>query len=136
MRPAFLRSLWTFLPYELTVCVSCVALSVAWQLLSCRCGALLATTALVAVMAFAPGAARAQDATWLLNPTSGDFNTAANWNPATVPTGTAFFGASNTTALRFSANAAIGGWTFNAGAPAYTFTNNHLLDFQWRRHRH
>ena len=61
-----------------------------------RRGALLATTALVAVTAFAPGMVRAQDSTWLLNPTSGDFNTATNWNPDMVPTGTAFFGTSST----------------------------------------
>ncbi|HTB40674.1 MAG TPA: hypothetical protein VK777_26530, partial [Reyranella sp.] len=42
-------------------------------------------------------AAQAQDATWLLNPGSGDFNTAANWSTNTVPAGTASFGASNTT---------------------------------------
>jgi hypothetical protein len=100
------------------------------QRLNRRRGALLATTALVAVTALAPGAARAQDATWLPNPTSGDFNTAANWNPATVPTGTASFGMSNTTALAFSAGATtVGGWTFNAGASAYTFANVHPLTF-------
>jgi hypothetical protein len=75
--------------------------------------------ALVAATAFASGAARAQDATWLPTPSSGNFNIGANWNSATVPTGTAFFGTSNTTTLAFSANTAIGGWTFNAGAPAY-----------------
>ncbi len=91
--------------------------------------ALLATMALVAVTAFAPGAVRAQDATWLLNPGSGDFDTAANWSPATVPTGTAFFNTSNTTALSFSTNTTVGGWTFNAGASAYTFANNQLLQF-------
>ena len=52
--------------------------------------ALLASAALVA----SAGAAVAADATWNLNGT-GDFNTAANWTPATVPTGTAFFGVSN-----------------------------------------
>ncbi len=97
--------------------------------LSWRCGALLATTALVAVTAFAPGAARAQDATWLSSPTSGNFNDAANWNPATVPIRTAFFGTSNTTALTFSASTDIGGWTFNAGASAYTFATNQLVEF-------
>ena len=102
---------------------------VAWRRLNCRRAALLATMALVAVTAFAPGAARAQDATWLLNPASGNFNTAANWNPATVPTGTAFFGTSNTTALTFSAPTTVGGWTFNAGASAYTFANNQALQF-------
>ncbi len=103
---------------------------VARQRLNGRSGTLLATMALVAVTAFAPGAVRAQDATWLLTPASGNFNTATNWNPATaVPTGTAFFGTSNTTALTFAANTVVGGWTFNAGAPAYTFVNNQSLTF-------
>ena len=80
--------------------------------------ALLASTALVAAMP----AARAQDATWLLNPGSGDFNSPANWNPAAVPLGTAFFGASNTTSLTFSEPfTGIGGWTFIAGAQNYQF---------------
>ena len=65
--------------------------------------------------------AAAQNATWLNAPTSANFNTAANWTPSAVPTGTAFFGASNITALSFSRDTSIGGWTFNAGAPAYTF---------------
>src|SRR5579871_510909 len=65
----------------------------------------------------------AQDATWLAAPGSADFNTSANWTPATVPTATAFFGTSNTTSLTFSnASTSLGGFTFNAGAPAYTFT--------------
>jgi autotransporter-associated beta strand protein len=85
--------------------------------------ALLATAALVAVAALLPGAARAQDATWLASPATADFNTALNWSPAAVPTGTAFFGTSNTTALTFSTNTSIGGWTFNPGASAYSFTN-------------
>jgi hypothetical protein len=62
---------------------------------------LLATTASLALLAALP--AGAQDATWLLNPGSNDFNTAANWSSATVPLGTAFFGASNTPSLTFSA---------------------------------
>src|SRR5258708_1689119 len=40
-----------------------------------------------------------------------------------------FFGFSNTTALSFSANTTIGGWTFNAGASAYSFTNGQTLNF-------
>ncbi len=67
--------------------------------------------------------AMAQDATWRSNPGSGDFNAAANWTPATVPTGTAFFGTSNTAALSFSADTTIGGWTFNADASNYSFSN-------------
>ena len=99
------------------------------QRLNWRRGALLAATALVAATAFAPGMVRAQDSNWRPNPTSGDFNTATNWNTDMVPTGTAFFGTSSTRALTFSADTTIGGWTFNAGAPAYTFANNDFLDF-------
>jgi hypothetical protein len=89
---------------------------------------MLAITSLVAVTAFAPGAARAQD-TWRPTPTSGDFNTAINWNPIGVPSGTAFFGQSDITALTFSESTTVGGWIFNNGAAAYTFSNNHTLQF-------
>ena len=86
---------------------------------------LLAFSALCVVAA----PALAQDATWLAAPGSGNFNTAANWTPATVPAGTASFGLSSTTGLSFSANTAIGGWTFNPGASAYTFTNGQTVNF-------
>ena len=46
-----------------------------------------------------------------------------------MPTGTAFFGASDTTALTFSAPTTVGGWTFNTGAPAFTFSNSQSLEF-------
>jgi autotransporter-associated beta strand protein len=90
---------------------------------------LLSNTALVhtgiAVMLLANlglATASAQDATWLQTPGSPDFNTATNWNTGAVPTGTAFFGTSNTTSLTFSApNTTVGGWTFNPGASNYTF---------------
>ncbi|HEY1546065.1 MAG TPA: autotransporter domain-containing protein [Xanthobacteraceae bacterium] len=88
-------------------------------------GMLLGSSALI--VAALPAAA--QDATWLLNPGSGDFDTAANWTPATVPTGTATFGTSNTTALSFSTNTTVGGWTFNAAASNYTFANGGILGF-------
>ncbi|MES5486749.1 autotransporter domain-containing protein [Bradyrhizobium sp. INPA03-11B] len=73
--------------------------------------------------------AAAQDATWSLTPTAGgpyvgmlDFNSAANWTPATVPTGTATFGVTNSSNVGFlEQNTSVGGWTFNAGASAYTF---------------
>ncbi|WP_342737243.1 autotransporter domain-containing protein [Bradyrhizobium sp. B117] len=90
---------------------------------------MLASTALAAMLP-ATGPARAQNATWLLNPANGDFNTAANWVPATVPTGTAVFGASNRTLLTFSADTSVGGWTFNAGASNYRFFTGRLLLFQ------
>jgi outer membrane autotransporter protein len=77
-------------------------------------------------------AAHAVDGTWLLAPGSNDYNTGSNWSSSpTVPDGTASFGISATTSLVFSAAATtVGGWTFNAGASAYTFTNaGHNLQF-------
>jgi uncharacterized protein with beta-barrel porin domain len=83
---------------------------------------LLTTAAAAALVAAMP--AHAQDATWSPAPVNSDFNTAANWTPATVPTGTAFFGASTITGLTFNTGTAtsLGGFTFNAGAPAYSFS--------------
>ena len=59
--------------------------------------ALLTSSALALAWMLPATPSHAQDATWLANPGSGDFNTGANWTPATVPTGTAFFGTSSTT---------------------------------------
>jgi hypothetical protein len=91
---------------------------------SLRAGLLASAAQLVMVLP-----AAAQDATWNLNPTvagpvagTPDFNGAANWTPATVPTGTAIFGLTNSPSLSFSAaSTTVGGWTFNAGASGYTF---------------
>ena len=82
---------------------------------------LVAASMAIGMMSLA-ASARAQNAIWLASPGSGDFNTAANWNPATVPTGTASFGFSNAAALSFSADTTIGGITLNSGASAYNFT--------------
>ncbi|WP_244499887.1 autotransporter outer membrane beta-barrel domain-containing protein [Tardiphaga robiniae] len=90
---------------------------------------LLASSALGLAPFWAALPAAAQDATWLSAPGSGDFNTAANWGPAAVPTGTAFFGTSGVAALSFSASTTLGGWTFNAGASAYSFTVGSSLFF-------
>jgi outer membrane autotransporter protein len=70
-------------------------------------------------------AAHAVDGTWLVAPGSSNYNTGTNWTSSpTVPDGTASFGTSSTTSLVFSAaTTTVGGWTFNAGASAYTFTN-------------
>src|SRR6516164_4130951 len=83
-----------------------------------RLRALLGGTALVAATTLP---AAGQDATWLQSPGSGDFNTAANWTPAAVPTGTAFFGPSNITSIAFQAftPTSVGTLQFNPGAPAY-----------------
>src|SRR4030081_958969 len=89
---------------------------------------LLASSALCLASALP---AAAQDATWSSTPGSGDFNTGANWDTGTVPTGTAFFGLSGTTALSLSPPTFtfIGGWTFNTLSSAYSFTNSSSLYF-------
>src|SRR5262249_47796487 len=62
---------------------------------------------------------RAQNATW--NGATSNFNTAANWLPNTGPTSTALFGVAGLPGITFSAPATLGGFTFNAGAQAFTF---------------
>lgn len=68
---------------------------------------------------------QAGSATWNLNPTSGDWNTAANWTPATVPNGPddiATFETSNTTDVSLSSFTDVDGITFNTGASGFTIT--------------
>jgi autotransporter-associated beta strand protein len=77
--------------------------------------ALLASSVLMGT-----GPALAVDATWNAAGT-GDYNTAANWTPATVPDGTATFGLSAQNAVTMSSASSVGGWTFGIGASAYTF---------------
>ncbi len=86
-------------------------------------------TGVVLIWAAPVAAAPVADATWSTTPGSGDFNTAANWTSGFVPTGTAFFGPSTITGLLFTANTTLGGFTFNPGAFAYSFSNNQVLDF-------
>ena len=68
---------------------------------------LLETTAAMALLAAMP--AQAQDATWLFFPGTALFSTPANWTPATVPTGTAFFGATTVPALTVTGGATVVG---------------------------
>ena len=81
------------------------------------------------VLLFSFQASRAGSATWNLNPTSGDWNTATNWTPAIVPNGpadTATFGVSNITgvgAFDFFSAVEVNGIVFDPGASAYTITN-------------
>jgi autotransporter-associated beta strand protein len=76
--------------------------------------------------------AQAGSATWNLNPTSSDWNTAANWTPATVPNGpddVATFGSSDKLAIALSDNVNVGEIVFDPGASAYGITStsdNHL----------
>jgi autotransporter-associated beta strand protein len=68
----------------------------------------------------------AGSATWNLNPTSGDWNTATNWTPRTVPNGpndTATFAVSNRTSVSVSGgNTEVDGVVFNPGASPFTIT--------------
>jgi autotransporter-associated beta strand protein len=64
----------------------------------------------------------AGSATWNLNPTSSDWNTAANWTPATVPNGpfdVATFASSNQPAISLSADIEINEIICNSGAPQF-----------------
>jgi hypothetical protein len=94
-------------------------------------GAALAALATPAALVALTTAAAAQDATWL--GTNSDFNLDTNWNTGSVPFGTAFFGTSSITALSFSADTTIGGWTFNPGVADYTFTNSFMRRRHWDR---
>jgi hypothetical protein len=55
---------------------------------------LLYSTGLASLLlvAASSGPVHAQDATWQVNPATGNFNTATNWTPNSVPSGTATFG--------------------------------------------
>src|SRR5437868_3998135 len=67
----------------------------------------------------------AGSATWKTSPNSGDWNTATNWMPPTVPNApsdTATFATSNRTAVSISANTEVDGIVFNANANAFRVT--------------
>src|SRR5690348_14209689 len=70
----------------------------------------------------------AGSATWSANPVSGDWNTAANWTPNTVPNGPAdiaTFGVSNQTASTVStADIEVSELIFNPGASPFTINVN------------
>ena len=74
---------------------------------------------------FLAGFARAGNATWDMNPSSGDWDTAVNWTLDTVPNGpsdTATFGASNTTNVSISSDTQVSGITFSPAA-----TSNYII---------
>ena len=69
--------------------------------------------------------APAGSATWKANPTSGDWNTAANWTPATVPNGesdSASFAVSSKTAISLSAAVEANTIAFETSANSFTVT--------------
>src|SRR5262245_42478133 len=73
-----------------------------------------------------PSLTHAASAQWDLDPISGDWNTAANWTPISVPNGpvdTATFGLSNTTDVSISADTEVNDIVFTAAATnPYTIT--------------
>ncbi len=69
--------------------------------------------------------ASAGSATWNLNPTSGDWNTATNWTPNTVPNGAgdiATFANSNTNDVSISSSIQLDGISFSPGAATFAIT--------------
>jgi autotransporter-associated beta strand protein len=85
---------------------------------------------LVIVLLLSLQTTQAGSATWNLNPASGDWNTAANWTPATVPNGpadTAQFAVSNTTGISISGPTEVNGIQFNPGASAFTIIASPML---------
>ena len=77
------------------------------------------TILVVAVSILIPTVAHAGSAQWNLNPTSGDWNTATNWMPITVPNGPtdiATFDLSNTTNVSISANTEVNAIVFTPAA--------------------
>src|SRR5215510_3277805 len=69
----------------------------------------------------------AGSATWKAAPATGDWGTAANWTPATVPnspTDTATFATSNITGVSLSTLITVNSIVFNSGASAFTITDN------------
>ena len=68
----------------------------------------------------------AGSATWKASPATGDWFTATNWTPTTVPNGpadTATFASSNKTRPFIAFNAELNGIVFNPGASAFTIMN-------------
>src|ERR1051326_2492627 len=91
------------------------------------------TCLLAALLAGSMSFAYAGSATWKLDPENGDWNTATNWSPATVPddkTDVATFGSSNTTTISLSAQTRVDSAVFDSSANAFTITAaTHNLSF-------
>jgi hypothetical protein len=82
-------------------------------------------TILLILNSFLILSASAGSATWKLTPTSNDWNTAANWTPATVPNGSAdvaTFDASNTSGISLASAVTENSMVFSSGASPFTLT--------------
>jgi autotransporter-associated beta strand protein len=72
----------------------------------------------------------ADSASWNLDPTSGDWSTALNWTPNTVPNGpddTATFDVSNVTGISIRPATEVEGIVFNPAASAFTISTDNQL---------
>src|SRR5437870_2437846 len=96
------------------------------QPMSIRMNTFSSLTAAALLFLVAQRQSLAGSATWSNNPSSGDWNTAANWMPNTVPNGTsdiATFDASNVTdVINTNVIVDLDSLVFNPGAPQYTIS--------------
>jgi autotransporter-associated beta strand protein len=102
-----------------------ISLAVAFPRSRLRLPLLFVTVTMLLLLLSTASSSFAGSATWKTNPSSGDWNTGANWTPPTIPNGpsdTATFAASNTTGVSLSANTEVNGIVFNAGASAFAIT--------------
>jgi autotransporter-associated beta strand protein len=73
----------------------------------------------------------AGSATWRTNPSTGAWDTEANWMPNTVPNGSgdiATFGTSNVIDVSSAISVTVDSIVFGLGAPSYTITSEHGTD--------
>jgi autotransporter-associated beta strand protein len=70
------------------------------------------------------------NATWQVTASDGNYNNTLNWTGHNIPgaSDTAYFGTSSKTSISNIDNN-VGGWTFNPGAPAYSFSVSFALVF-------
>ncbi len=82
-------------------------------------------TWLVLVSLLLATSAQAGSATWSASPASGDWNTAANWMPNTVPnspTDIATFATATVTQVSLTSTIDLASLQFNRGADSFSFT--------------
>jgi autotransporter-associated beta strand protein len=88
---------------------------------------LLSAAAILTLLLSTASSSVAGSASWNLNPTSNDWNTAENWTPNTVPNGptdVATFGTSNTDNISVSVETQVDSIIFNPGASGFSITAN------------
>ena len=93
-------------------------------------GAFLSWSAILTLPLSTASSSFAGSAGWKANPANGDWNTATNWMPATVPNGpsdTATFATSSQTTVSLSANTEVNTLFYRPGANAFTTTLGNAL---------